>query len=41
MTGMIAGGWEDNWEFVTYAYAITWIVLVAYIVSLWMRSKKT
>ncbi len=36
MTGMIQGGWE----FVIAAYALTWISLVAYIVSLWVRSKR-
>jgi hypothetical protein len=33
-TGVIQGGWE----YVTLAYAMSWVVFIGYTVSLWTRS---
>lgn len=34
-TGRIVGGWEFVWA----AYGVTWLFLVGYFVSLWLRSR--
>jgi len=33
MDGMIQGGWEYVWA----AYGVTWVGLLGYIISLWLR----
>jgi hypothetical protein len=35
--GRIVGGWEYIWA----AYGLTWVGLVAYSLSLWLRSRRT
>ncbi|MBI2567608.1 MAG: hypothetical protein HYV63_11300 [Candidatus Schekmanbacteria bacterium] len=35
MTGTI----ESGWEFVIAAYSLTWLVLIGYAASLWVRGK--
>ena len=35
MQGMIVGGWEFVWA----AYGLTWLCLLGYIASLWVRSR--
>ncbi len=36
MTGVVQGGWE----YVTAAYAVTWIAFGGYAVSLWVRTAR-
>jgi len=37
MEGMIQGGWEYVWA----VYGITWTVLIAYLISLRVRTENT
>ncbi len=37
MDGMVVGGWEYVWA----AYGLSWMALVGYTASLWLRGKDT
>jgi hypothetical protein len=40
MNGVIPTGWAGNWEYVAMAWGITVVVLVAYAVSLVLRTRE-